>query len=81
MESTGVYWKPVFNVLEDANIKLSSIASNTFGASGKRIINVVFAVPHGHATLHATINGIVYNLVVLFVRNLISWPRPNLTGD
>jgi hypothetical protein len=28
----------VEKVLEDANIKLSSIASDTFGASGKRII-------------------------------------------
>jgi len=28
----------VEKILEDANIKLSSIASNTFGASGKRII-------------------------------------------
>jgi hypothetical protein len=28
----------VEKILEDANIKLSSIASDTFGASGKRII-------------------------------------------
>ena len=69
MESTGVYWKPVFNilesacelsrmrttlvregvqvgnrlrkVLEDANIKLDSVASDALGVSGRAMIRVL----------------------------------------
>jgi hypothetical protein len=35
MESTGSYWKPIFNVLEDANVKLGSVLSDVFGVSGQ----------------------------------------------
>src|ERR1700736_1308769 len=44
IESTGVYWKPVFNILEGSklaesgNIKLAQVASRPLGASGRAIL-------------------------------------------
>lgn len=41
MESTGVYWKPVMRVLEDCNIKLSSVVANTSGVTATALIDML----------------------------------------
>ena len=41
MESTGVYWKPVMRVLEDCNIKLSSVVANTSGVTATVLIDML----------------------------------------
>ena len=41
MESTGVYWKPVMRVLEDCNIKLSSVVANTSGVIATALIDML----------------------------------------
>lgn len=60
MESTGVYWKPIYNlleaeniktlvvnanriqkILESANIKLSSVASDVLGVSGRKMLQAI----------------------------------------
>jgi len=41
MESTGVYWKPICNVLEGANIKLSSVATDITGVSGRAMLEAM----------------------------------------
>lgn len=41
MESTGVYLKPVMRVLEDCNIKLSSVVANTSGVTATALIDML----------------------------------------
>lgn len=41
MESTGVYWKPVWHVLEDANLKLSNVVTDILGVSGRAVLDAV----------------------------------------
>src|SRR5207244_2996562 len=48
MESTGVYWKPIYNilesrftVLEDGNIKLASVATDILGVSGRAMLEAL----------------------------------------
>src|SRR5207245_2888854 len=57
MESTGVYWKPVFYVLEEAftcllvnaaHIKQASVATNILGVSGRALLEAL-----GHGTTDA----------------------------
>jgi len=43
MESKGVYWQPVFNILEDANIKLSSVLSDMSGVVATKLIDGLVA--------------------------------------
>ena len=58
MESTGVYWKPVWNLLEgratvdgelivvmleDANVKLASVATDVLGVSGREMLGALIA--------------------------------------
>ena len=41
MEATGDYWKPFFYLLEDAGIKLSSVASDISGVSGRAMLDAL----------------------------------------
>jgi hypothetical protein len=46
MESTGVYWKPVFNVLEDSfEVKLDNIP---------RVIYIRAELPRNNSSLYAS---------------------------
>jgi transposase len=41
MEATGVYWKPVWHVLEDANLKITSVLSDILGKSGRAVLHAL----------------------------------------
>jgi hypothetical protein len=43
MEATGDYWKPFYYLLEDAGIKLSSVASDILGVSGRAMLQALIA--------------------------------------
>jgi len=43
MEATGVYWKPVWAILEDTGIKLDCVATDILGASGRAMLDALAA--------------------------------------
>src|SRR5713101_8355703 len=57
MESTGVYWQPVFNLLEGANIKLASVATDVMGVSGRAILAEVVKGQADAATMAELAKG------------------------